>query len=231
MDCVDVERIVHLDSHWQQLIESRCESSVGNNMGPKQSSKSLHLQKAALRHRMTRADYELIVDYLEIEEHFLAITRGGRKTKVGGRNLTKRTEFGHMAVSLCAQGFPPCDGTMMGKKFNRYLETCKKPRPFYTGTGAGLTEEDLAAGLTIEAKMNFQCPFFSRMHSLYGSRANVDPHALGDANSLEIERRARAARRSQLLAAMLKGGKTLDEVKAAFELLECVEQKISGSMM
>ncbi|KAL3675879.1 hypothetical protein R1sor_025827 [Riccia sorocarpa] len=354
MDCVGVERIVHLDSHWQQLTESSCESSVGNNMGPKQSSKSLHLQKAALRHRMTRTDYELIVDYLEIEENFLAITGGGRKTKVGGRNLTKRIAFGHMAVSLCAQGFPPCDGNVMGKTFNRYLETYKKARTFYTGAdmidmtatcgeadNAADREEDVvfmsdgmnesdAYDPNLQATPLGEEDLDRHLENEYGSPGNTradvpenfDNSIEGDEvmpsvpashigrgkrpsqttenvvctgtrngrldkqpqpdrktslisayeksvkeknclrktsqqskasfrdavleekrlareaqeryriiDSLEIVRRARADRRSQLLAEMLKGGKTLDEVKAAFELLECVEQKISGSMM
>ncbi|KAL3685794.1 hypothetical protein R1sor_003816 [Riccia sorocarpa] len=73
---------------------------------------------------MTRHDYELIVTYLEVPENFAAITGSGRKTKVGGRNLTKTTAFGHMAVSLCAEGFTLCNGNIMGKKVMRKWNEC-----------------------------------------------------------------------------------------------------------
>ncbi|KAL3679718.1 hypothetical protein R1sor_022674 [Riccia sorocarpa] len=65
-------------------------------------ARAVNAQRGASRHRMTRHDYELIVTYLEVLENFAAITGSGRKTKVGGRNLTKTTAFGHMAVFLCA---------------------------------------------------------------------------------------------------------------------------------
>ncbi|KAL3700744.1 hypothetical protein R1sor_018766 [Riccia sorocarpa] len=108
---------------------------------------------------MSKRDYELIVEYLEDSDHFQQITRNGKKTKVGGKNLTKKTAFGHMAVHLAALGFPPCNGTVMG---------------------AGITEEESRSGITLEQKMNAKCPYFFRMHALFGNRANVDPSAVGD---------------------------------------------------
>ncbi|KAL3693872.1 hypothetical protein R1sor_007523 [Riccia sorocarpa] len=114
-----------------------------------------------------------------VPENFAAITGSGRKTKVGGRNLTKTTAFGHMAVSLCAQGFTLCNGNTMGKKVMWYVEMYKKARIFYLSTGAGLTDADIAAGLSFEQKMERMCHFF-RMHALYGARANIEPPAVGD---------------------------------------------------
>ncbi|KAL3690807.1 hypothetical protein R1sor_004458 [Riccia sorocarpa] len=92
---------------------------------------------------MTKHDYELMISYLEVPENFNGITGGGRKTKVGGKNFTKTTAFGHMAVSLCAQGFP-------------------------TRVNIGRKDESSRS-------------FLYRMHALYGSRANIDPPAVGDA--------------------------------------------------
>ncbi|KAL3697685.1 hypothetical protein R1sor_011761 [Riccia sorocarpa] len=59
-----------------------------------------------------------------------------------------------MAISLCSQGIPACNGSVMGKKYNRFLQTYKKAQKFYLGKGAGLTDEEIAAGLTLEQKMN-----------------------------------------------------------------------------
>ncbi|KAL3697827.1 hypothetical protein R1sor_011903 [Riccia sorocarpa] len=110
---------------------------------------------------MTRHDYELIVTYLEVPDNFAAITGSGRKMKVGGKNLTKTTAFGHMAVSLSAQGFQLCSGGIMGKKVMPYVQMYKNARTFYLSTGAGLTEADIAAGLSFEQKMEQKCHFFS----------------------------------------------------------------------
>ncbi|KAL3693808.1 hypothetical protein R1sor_007459 [Riccia sorocarpa] len=122
-------------------------SSSNNEMRPRAMARAIGSQKSAVRHRMTEQDYELMISYLEVPKNFNGIMGGGRKTKMGGKNFTKTTASWHMAVSLCAPGFPKCNG----------------------------------AGLTLEEKMNRQCHFFMRMHALYGSRANIDPPAVGDA--------------------------------------------------
>ncbi|KAL3698601.1 hypothetical protein R1sor_012677 [Riccia sorocarpa] len=171
------------DGRGPVLMQCPCSSATSSSssiseMRPRAMARS---QKSAVRHRMTKHDFELMISYLEVPDNFNGITGGGRKTKVGGKNFTKTTAFGHMAVSLCAQGFPTCNGSLMGKKYNRYLEMYKKARTFYLGTGAGLTDADVAARLTLEEKMNRQCHFFMGMHALYGNHANIDPPAVGDA--------------------------------------------------
>ncbi|KAL3679064.1 hypothetical protein R1sor_022020 [Riccia sorocarpa] len=135
-------------------------SSSNSEMRPRAMARAVNAQRGAGHHRMTRHDYELIVTYLEVPENFATITGSGRKTKVGGRNLTKTTAFGHMTVSLCAQGFTLCNGNTVGKKVMRYVEMYKKARKFYLSTGAGLTDADIAVGLSFEQKMERMCHFF-----------------------------------------------------------------------
>ncbi|KAL3701893.1 hypothetical protein R1sor_019915 [Riccia sorocarpa] len=85
---------------------SSCSSSSSNSeMKPRAMARSVGAQKNAARHRMTKRDYEMIVTYLENPDNFAAINGCGRKTKITGKTLTKVTAFGHMAVTLCAQGF------------------------------------------------------------------------------------------------------------------------------
>ncbi|KAL3693882.1 hypothetical protein R1sor_007533 [Riccia sorocarpa] len=76
-----------------------------------------------------------------------AMARSGAvgRQKSLGKTWTKVTTFGHMAVTLSAQGFPACNGIVMGKKYKRYVETYKKARNFYKSTGSGLTSEEVAA--------------------------------------------------------------------------------------
>ncbi|KAL3702074.1 hypothetical protein R1sor_020096 [Riccia sorocarpa] len=167
------------------ILQSPCSpasSSSSNNseMRPRAMARAVNAQRGAGRHQMTRHDYELIVTYLEVLENFAGITGSSRKTKVGGKNLTKTIAFGHMAVSMCAQGFPLCNGGIMRKKVMRYVEMYKKARIFYLSTGAGLTDADIDAGLSFEQKMERLCHFFFRMHALYDARANIKPPTVGD---------------------------------------------------
>ncbi|KAL3697289.1 hypothetical protein R1sor_011365 [Riccia sorocarpa] len=161
---------------------SSCSSSSSNSeMKPRAMARSVGAQKNAARHRMTKRDYEMIVTYLENPDNFAAINGCGKKTKITGKTLTKVTAFGHMAITLCAQGFVKCSGVIMGKKVARYVCTYKNARTFYLSTGSGLTEAEIDAGLTLEQKMNAKCHYFFRMHALFGARANVEPPAVGDA--------------------------------------------------
>ncbi|KAL3679024.1 hypothetical protein R1sor_021980 [Riccia sorocarpa] len=156
-------------------------SSSNSEMRPRVMARAVNAQRGAGHHRMTRHDYELIVTYLEVPDNFAAITGSGRKTKVGGKNLTKTIAFGHMAVSLSAQGFQLCSGGIMRKKVMRYVQMYKNARIFYLSTGADLTEADIAAGLSFEQKMEQKCHFFfpNGCSDLYGARANIEPPATG----------------------------------------------------
>ncbi|KAL3694424.1 hypothetical protein R1sor_008075 [Riccia sorocarpa] len=101
---------------------SSCSSSSSNSeMKQRAMARSVGAQKNAARHRMTKQEYEMIVTYLENPDNFAAINGCGKKTKFTGKTLTKVTAYGHMAVTLCAQGFVKCSGVIMGKKVARYI--------------------------------------------------------------------------------------------------------------
>ncbi|KAL3681026.1 hypothetical protein R1sor_023982 [Riccia sorocarpa] len=118
---------------------SSCSSSSSNSeMKPRAIPRSVGAQKNAARHRMTKQEYEMIVTYLENPDNFAAINGCGKKTKITGKILTKVTAYGHMAVTLCAQGFVKCSGVILGKKVARYISTYKTARTFYLGTGANV---------------------------------------------------------------------------------------------
>ncbi|KAL2633706.1 hypothetical protein R1flu_005185 [Riccia fluitans] len=132
------------------------------------------------RHRMNQDEYELIIGYLEDPIQLAEILGSSRKTKIGVRNPSKLTAFGMMAVHLMSKCFPSCNGSNMQKKFNRYVASFRKAKEWSKSTGAGLTEEELERGMTIEVKLNKKCPFYFRMHALFGHRANIEPPALAD---------------------------------------------------
>ncbi|KAL2608854.1 hypothetical protein R1flu_027427 [Riccia fluitans] len=122
----------------------------------------------------------MIVGYLEDPEHLVEILGSGRKTKVSRKHLLKQTAFGVMDVHLASLGFPVCTGAIMQKKFDRYLASFKKAREWSLSTGAGLTEEEVTRGMTIEDKLNQRCPFYHKMYAIFGHRANIVPPATAE---------------------------------------------------
>ncbi|KAI9917817.1 hypothetical protein PsorP6_012612 [Peronosclerospora sorghi] len=61
-------------------------------------------------------------------------------------------------------------------RYESYLATYKKTRAKSNTTGFGLTDADRRSDRhTIDAKLDFMCPFFNRMDNLFGSRQNVNP--------------------------------------------------------
>ncbi|KAL2642797.1 hypothetical protein R1flu_010384 [Riccia fluitans] len=132
----------------------------------------------------------MIVGYLEDPEHLVEILGSGRKMKVSGKHPSKQTMFGVMAVHLASLGFPVCTGPIMQKKFDRYLASFKKAREWSMSTGAGLTEEEVTHGMTIEEKLNQKGPFYHRMYAIFGHRANIVPPATAEDGlppELEVE--------------------------------------------
>ncbi|KAL3677987.1 hypothetical protein R1sor_020943 [Riccia sorocarpa] len=165
---------------------SSCSSSSSNSeMKPRAMARSVGAQKNAARHRMTKREYEMIVMYLENPDNFAAINGCGKKTKITGKTLTKVTAYGHMAVTLCAQGFVKCSGVIMGKKVARYVSTYKTARTFYLGTGSGLTEAEIDAGLTLEQKMN------AKTHKLRSSFLQQNRCKVATRRKRLIEKRSR----------------------------------------
>lgn len=131
--------------------------------------------------RLKDEDYEKIVCYLEIPENFAAVHGSGRRTKVGQKYQSKATVMKSMLAALIHHGFPKqITAPNLTKRFQRYKLRYKQAREVKTGTGAGLTEEEFAAGMTLEDKLNRLCPHFERMHALYGGRPNVSPPITGD---------------------------------------------------
>lgn len=90
----------------------------------------------------------------------------------GNPNAVKR--LGRLKVLQIA------NGDNLGKRFTRYIQKYKDALSFKQATGSGLTERELRLGMTMESKLEKKCPFFSRLHALYGERANVRPPTRAD---------------------------------------------------
>ncbi|KAL2635243.1 hypothetical protein R1flu_006722 [Riccia fluitans] len=163
----------------RDLFNAARKTPFGNGgsvmLQPSRSKKVI--EETGSQHRMNRKEYEMIVGYLEDPKHLVEILGSGRKTKVSGKHSSKQTAFGVMGVHLASLGFLVCTCAIMQKKFDKYLASFKKAREWSLSTGAGLTEEEVTHGMTIEDKLNQRCSFYHKMYAIFGHRANIVPPA------------------------------------------------------
>lgn len=131
--------------------------------------------------RLKNADFDNIVSYLEVPEHFSAVTGAGRKTKVGGKYQNKTAVFKAMLAVLQHHGFPKeINAANLMKRYQRYVKRYKDALKVKNQSGGGLTEEEQKEGIILVEKLNRLCPFFDRMDAVFGARANVAPRAEAD---------------------------------------------------
>lgn len=132
--------------------------------------------------RLKVEDYDKIVQYSEIPENFALLHGAGKKTRVGGRCQSKSTVLKQMLGALQHHGppFTLMTAPNLQKRYQRYEAKYKEARNLSTSTGAGLREEELELGITLEDKLNKVCPHFDRMHLLLGGRPNVNPRGTAD---------------------------------------------------
>ncbi|KAL2643924.1 hypothetical protein R1flu_011511 [Riccia fluitans] len=129
------------------------------------------------RYVLKESDYELIVSYLKEPDNFAALFGSGGKTKIGGKHQMKTTAYAIMSVQLQSLGFPPCSAANLYKKVTRYRSRFESALSILKQTGSGLTDKEIARGLTLEAKLNKACPFFNWMDVVFGTKANMVPPA------------------------------------------------------
>ncbi|KAL3684600.1 hypothetical protein R1sor_002622 [Riccia sorocarpa] len=315
-------------------------SSSNSEMRPRAMARAVGSQKSAVRHRMTKHDYELMISYLEVPDNFNGITGGGRKTKVGRisqilpRSGIWRSPCAHMdfrramavlwgknttAISRCIKkrvhftwahaleeaadreedpmdflGDAERDAFENGTAVNPEVDDIEATAADNHRGGPGADNQTARSALDVDdeppevqAGNARQVPSrgVGSQHSGEDMRSNgrrggrdkpppqerkkslisayedqvkeklilrkaaqehkicfrdailIDRRQAREAKQLariaetiEAERRARADRRSILMAELVKGGKTMDDVADAFRLLDSVEQLINASI-
>ncbi|CAM6084301.1 unnamed protein product [Calypogeia fissa] len=71
--------------------------------------------------------------------------------------------------------FRVLSGVNLMKQFERYYDMYKRALNLKNSAGAGVTTEELQAGVTMESKVKKICPHFQRMDDLFGEWPNVLP--------------------------------------------------------
>lgn len=130
--------------------------------------------------KLTVQQLGLIVTWLEVPANFWKLHGAGTQTECGVRHPNKKTVYNVMLQELQACGFPWFinTGDNLGKRFQRYEAKYKEALIFKNSIGAGVTEAELAKGITFQDKLEKICPHFARLNLLYGERHNVAPPTL-----------------------------------------------------
>lgn len=128
--------------------------------------------------KLTDEHYRLIVEWLEIPPNFQKLTGAGTRTEVAAKHPSKKSVYTVMLAELTAKGFPPVGLSLETAWANVLTVTMPNTSRLYNSRMAQemvFTERELRVGMTIEQKLHKMCPFFNRLHTLYGARHNVNP--------------------------------------------------------
>ncbi|CAM6097869.1 unnamed protein product [Calypogeia fissa] len=120
--------------------------------------------------------YDMMVSYLEVPENFAASTGGWKKTKVEAKYQKRVVVMNQFHAAILDFGFPKdISIPNLTKRYQRYVALYKEAQLWRAQTGGGLTEEEIANGVTIDEKLNKPCPHFHQMDEIFGARPNVAP--------------------------------------------------------
>ena len=98
---------------------------------------------------------------------------------VAGKELKKINGFERLAehINEKCPGSDRWTGLSAKERYRNLKKKYKDVKKSLDGpSGAGLTEEEYAAGITLDQKLERAFPLYAQWDSLYGDRQNVNPH-------------------------------------------------------
>jgi len=134
---------------------------------------------ATKKAHLSRDDYRIIVSWMEVSENYKAIHGTGEKTEVGDK-VKKSDGFEalvkHLKKNTTTVALQKLTARNMEQRWRTYMRRFKKTLKLsQTTTGAGLTKQELARGMSFQEKLERKCPEFARMKDLFAEKANITP--------------------------------------------------------
>ncbi|KAI1002698.1 hypothetical protein K3495_g5507 [Podosphaera aphanis] len=138
----------------------------------------------------TRVQYRRMVDYLELPGKFAELYGPKSALPVSGQVFTRTrayknfTDYLNYVRKQEGERGPDLHPASVRERLrtfkNKYFNTYKAARV----TGFGVTEEDRRRGITsIDAKLESMCPFYWRMHAIFGVKKPTIPAASEDSHA------------------------------------------------
>ncbi|KAF9308638.1 hypothetical protein BG003_010805 [Podila horticola] len=152
--------------------KSKSKSSEAKTKTTATTSKGLKT-KAPYR----REDYEVIHSWLDSKANFRSVFGHSGQTPIG--NLRSPQEAWDELAELLrnrSKNRLRVDGRAVKERFIRYKKKYVDAKVASRRTGFGITDEDCKKGIySIEAKLESQCPLYSRMDKLFGAKPYIVP--------------------------------------------------------
>jgi len=104
---------------------------------------------------------------------------------VAGKKLKKSDAYIQLATHVNNITKAEWTAKTAKSRYDSYIKTYKASKRDTLKTGWGLTEDDVAAGITtISQKLEKLCQFYSKLDILFGERQNVNPSSVFDGTSI-----------------------------------------------
>ena len=132
-----------------------------------------------------------ILEWLEIPEN-LAIINGNAtkdlKIVTAGAKVSKASAYASLAAYVNNKTGSTWTADNAKSRLAAWMKLYKETSRDYENTGGAkycLNEVDLKNGLTLEDKLEEDCPFYRRMETLFGGRQNVMPSHVWQSSQLQ----------------------------------------------
>ncbi|RKF65119.1 hypothetical protein OnM2_012021 [Erysiphe neolycopersici] len=140
--------------------------------------------------RLSRENYNNIVNWLENKDNFNALYGTGDKAKVDGRVRSKMSMMDELSSYLKqnSRNGLNLETHQMYHRLRYYKEQYVKAKKM-AQEGLEITAADQKKGInTVAAKLDDQCPFYERMDALFAKISNAIPRTNGNSvNTDELE--------------------------------------------
>ncbi|KAI7933585.1 hypothetical protein MJO28_017584 [Puccinia striiformis f. sp. tritici] len=120
-------------------------------------------------------DYGLVCTYLENPKNFTEIHGNGSRTTVGPKCITKGAAYERFAIYMndSSRSGLTLNGKLLRQRIVAYKKKFFDAKKASNSTGEGTLEGDQFE--SYDQKLEDECPYYSRMNTIFGNRSNYTP--------------------------------------------------------
>ncbi|KAI9603139.1 hypothetical protein H4Q26_002453 [Puccinia striiformis f. sp. tritici PST-130] len=120
-------------------------------------------------------DYGLVCTYLKNPKNFTEIHGNGSRTTVGPKCITKGAAYERFAIYMndSSRSGLTLNGKLLRQRIVAYKKKFFDAKKASNSTGEGTLEGDQFE--SYDQKLEDECPYYSRMNTIFGNRSNYTP--------------------------------------------------------
>lgn len=141
--------------------------------------------------RLTREDYERIVNWPDVEENFNTMYGTCQKTKFDGECVTKISKLDKLAkiLNMKSNNQLQLTGKLLQYRTIGYRQKFQKTKAWLSQkTGAGVSLDEQQSGVrTSKELLEKKCLFYERMNNFFGNKANINQPCVVEHSMIDSE--------------------------------------------